>query len=527
MNYGDSTLQKSNSQLFLQPEANWKLADFLINQFMDAAFCIGKNGEFLYVNNATCYLTEYSRQELLSMQLGDLDTDFSLHNWLEQWQRLKNMDSISFKSRYRTKGGRIFLGEIDMIWIKYQDNEFGCAVIRKKDDELVGLSVKKLIYEHRNSQQYLQTKIGNIHYIDESQKLRECRFRILLESINVGIFIIKDQQICYVNSTAELLTGYTEKELLTELDFNQLIKSKTSQPGATNNSEYNEIKIITKDGTERWLFGMVTRCNDVIDFDDKKVEIFTLMDITNYKYAELELHQTLEQTKQLSELRAHLVAIVCHQFRTPLNVISFSNSLIKRNVDTWKSEKILPFVKHIQTGVEQINQILDDILLLAKAESVQFSCQTEQINLVEFCQEIISKIIIIKGDHHIDFNYQETCFNVWLDKKLVEPILNNLIENAIKYSPLGSVVNLQVNCDHKQVIFQVKDQGIAIPEIDQHRLFEPFYRGSNIDNIPGTGLGLSIVKTLVNLHGGQMTVTSKAGVGTTFTVVLPSIPYPQ
>ncbi len=527
MNSGDSALEPSNFKLTYQPGVELKFADFLINQVIDAAFCLGEDAQFLYVNKATCCLTEYSREELLCMKVHELDVDFSLHNWLQLWQNLKHLEHDSFKSRYRTKRGRVFLAEVNLRYIKYQDIEFGCAFIQDKGDGLIDLSVQEWIDDGREIKKNLQQELIVIQpqHIDTLLHLRESRFRFLLESINASIFLIQGTQICYVNPAAELLTGYTKTELLTGFDLNQVIKSKKPHPSPVNNSECQEIKILTKDGKERWLVSVMTRLNGVIDFHGQEVEILTAIDITNYKYVESELCQTLEKTKLLSELRAHLVAIVCHQFRTPLNVISFSNSLLKRYIDKWEEEKILPFIKHIQIGVEQINQILDDILLLAKAESVQFSFQPEEIDLVEFCQDLISKMLIINSEYHINFDSRGNCEKVWIDKKLVEPIVNNLLENAIKYSPIGSVVDLRVDCHEEEVIFHVKDQGIAIPEEDQKRLFEPFYRGSNIDKIPGNGLGLSIVKTLVNLHGGQMTVVSKVGVGTTFTVVLPSVPY--
>ncbi|MGM3308576.1 PAS domain-containing sensor histidine kinase [Anabaena sp. WFMT] len=520
MNYSDSTLEISNSQLSLQPEMKLEFADFLINQVVDAAFCLGKNAQFLYVNNATCYLTGYSREELLSMHLGDLDIDFSLQNWSEQWQYLNNLNHLTFKSRYCTKGGRIFLGEINLTYIKYQDREFSCAVFKEISDELVELSVHNWMSpEYKQSQENLQQDVDNLLW------LREFRFLTFVEAINASIFLIQGTKIYYANAAAELLTGYTKRELLAGFDFNQLIKSRKSQQSVATNSDYQEIKILTKDGTERWLVATVSQSDEVLDFDGKKVEVLTAIDITDYKYAELELQQALEQAKKLSELRAHLVAVVSHQFRTPLNIISFANSLLKRHINKWKEEKIYLFIEQIQTSVEEINQVLDEILFLFKADLEKINIELEQIDLVEFSHNLIEKFLFIDGNHYIKFNYQGNCLKAWIDKKLLRPILNNLLENAIKYSPNGSVVDFTVYCEQEKVRFQIKDQGIGIPELDQQRLFEPFYRGSNVNKIPGIGLGLSIVKTLVDLHGGQIMVVSEVDVGSTFTVVLPNVQY--
>ncbi|MEQ8962255.1 MAG: sensor histidine kinase [Coleofasciculus sp. C2-GNP5-27] len=102
-------------------------------------------------------------------------------------------------------------------------------------------------------------------------------------------------------------------------------------------------------------------------------------------------------------------------------------------------------------------------------------------------------------------------------------MITNLLSNAIKYSPQGGKITLTLTCEDKQVVFQVQDQGIGIPQADQAKLFESFSRAANVGTIAGTGLGLSIVKKCVDLHGGEITVKSEVGLGTTFTVKLPLI----
>jgi signal transduction histidine kinase len=102
-------------------------------------------------------------------------------------------------------------------------------------------------------------------------------------------------------------------------------------------------------------------------------------------------------------------------------------------------------------------------------------------------------------------------------------MITNLLSNAIKYSPQGGKITLTLTCEDKQVVFQVQDQGIGIPPADQAKLFESFSRAGNVGTIAGTGLGLSIVKKCVDLHGGEITVKSEVGLGTTFTVKLPLI----
>jgi signal transduction histidine kinase len=112
---------------------------------------------------------------------------------------------------------------------------------------------------------------------------------------------------------------------------------------------------------------------------------------------------------------------------------------------------------------------------------------------------------------------------VMLDPKLLKQIIENLLSNALKYSPLDKEIIFDCAADDEIIRFVVKDQGIGIPEEDLKRLFETFHRAKNVGSIAGTGLGLSIVKNAVTLHNGTITVESEVGKGTCFVVRLPLI----
>jgi PAS domain S-box-containing protein len=649
MNSGDYALASCNSQRALQPEVEFKFAHFLINQAVDAAFCLGANAEFLYVNDATCRMMEYSREELLSMTLHDVDVDFSIHNWSE----LKSQNSITFKSRYRTKGGRIFLVEISLTYVEHQGKKFGCAFAYDKSEEVVELSMQKWADELSGTKENLQQEVSKLrikeaeletslsllhstlestaigivavnfegdilslnqrfmdmwqipeslmlskkcpqcraffesqlkdpeaffrliwevssqsdfesydilelndgrffaHYSkphwlgdkiigrvwsiwditetkesEEALQLSLTRFRTLAETTDANTFLIQGTRLCYVNPAVEKLTGYTKQELLNGFDLRRLIKSRKRRQVRNQtqvaNFEYQEINLLTKSGSERWLGCAVTKLDGVLDFNKKPVELITGIDITDYKYAESDLNQALEQAKQLSELRSHFLSTVCHQFRTPLNIVSFSNSLLKEQVDKRTGKKIEPLLDHIQKAIEQISQMLDDILFFAKAEAAKINVELKELELVQFCNDLVARMQMSSSRKPINFISESNSLIACVDKRLVEQILQNLLDNAIKYSPSHVGVDLRLSNNNGKVIFKVKDQGIGISVVDQERLFEPFYRGSNVDSIPGTGLGLSILKTLVDLHGGQVAVESEIGVGTTFTVMLPS-----
>ena len=167
------------------------------------------------------------------------------------------------------------------------------------------------------------------------------------------------------------------------------------------------------------------------------------------------------------------------------------------------------------------------MLVIGRAEAGKLEFKPSPINLVEFCRDLVEEMQLSAGSQHrITFELNPDLlpmneFIPGIDQKLLRHILNNLLSNAIKYSPSGGNVSLSLYYQDSHAILQVEDEGIGIPPEDEDHLFEPFYRGKNVENISGTGLGLAIVKRSVDLHGGQIDFKSKISKGTIFTVTLP------
>jgi signal transduction histidine kinase len=211
-----------------------------------------------------------------------------------------------------------------------------------------------------------------------------------------------------------------------------------------------------------------------------------------------------------------------HEFRTPLTTILSSTELLEKYHHKFTPEKKQQHFTRIKIATHRMVQLLDDVLLIGKAESGKLTFSPAPLDLREFCNELVEEVQASSGSQH-NINYlvrgpeQSAC----MDEKLLRQILFNLLSNAIKYSPIASTVYFQLKFQDKAVVFEVKDQGIGIPLEDQKHLFETFHRAKNVGTIPGTGLGLAIVKKSVDLHGGQIVVESVVGVGTTFIVTLP------
>lgn len=238
---------------------------------------------------------------------------------------------------------------------------------------------------------------------------------------------------------------------------------------------------------------------------------------------EAEMTKNLLRERELLELRSRFVTMVSHEFRTPLATILFSTGLLEKYSHKWTEEKKQVHFERIKSGVQRMTQILEDVLVIGKVESDELKVQPEWIDIQHLCTQTIEQIQASpKTQVEIELKTDALgTHQVYLDQELMEHIAYNLLSNAVKYSPSGSPVILELANDAQKLILKVTDRGMGIHPSQQEHLFESFYRGNEVENIPGTGLGLAIVKRAVDLQQGEITVESEVGVGSTFTVVLP------
>jgi predicted ATPase/signal transduction histidine kinase len=238
--------------------------------------------------------------------------------------------------------------------------------------------------------------------------------------------------------------------------------------------------------------------------------------------AEKQFRKALAKEKELTDLKSRFISMASHEFRTPLTTILSTTELLKYYSQNWSEEKKQTYFDRIENSVKQMTGLLEDVLLLGKAEAGKIEFQPSQLDLVNFCRSLVEEIQLgTSAKQTIVFSSEPECQEAYMDESLLRHILSNLLSNAVKYSPPDSTILFELSFHEKQAIFHIQDQGIGIPEEDQKRLFESFHRAQNVGKISGTGLGLAIVKRSVDLHGGDISVNSQVNVGTTFTVSIP------
>jgi signal transduction histidine kinase len=234
-----------------------------------------------------------------------------------------------------------------------------------------------------------------------------------------------------------------------------------------------------------------------------------------------ELQQALQSEIQLNVMRTHFTSMVSHEFRTPLTVILSSSEILKTYGDRLAAEQRIAHLNKIATQVRRLTDLLNEFLDFSKAEAFSVEFNPIPLDLYAFCRDLVEEIQTNAGARQIAFSANSQSAGFVGDEKLLRQIVANLLTNAIKYSPQGGKVELDLICEQGEAVIRVKDEGMGIPKEDQTHLFEPFHRAGNVGAIHGTGLGLAIVKRAVEAHHGTVSVESEVGRGTTFAVHLP------
>ncbi|MEG5000832.1 hybrid sensor histidine kinase/response regulator [Microcoleus sp. B4-D4] len=260
---------------------------------------------------------------------------------------------------------------------------------------------------------------------------------------------------------------------------------------------------------------------------------------------------TREWVEEKSYRQNQYISMAAHELRNPLNAILISAELLQLDRDRSNDEAQVRTLRLVNSATKKMNQLIDDMLFMGRAESGKLKSHPLPINLVEFCQDLLDQLQLgNEAKHKLKFIASDVTSAI-LDQQLLHCIISNLIVNAIKYSPSGGQVSLELqysqagdgdkepifclsreclfpntqctNINYPLLIIRIRDEGIGIPETEVEKIFEMFYRCKNTGKIKGNGLGLTIVKKAVDLQGGAIGCESKIGVGTNFTVVLPYV----
>lgn len=238
------------------------------------------------------------------------------------------------------------------------------------------------------------------------------------------------------------------------------------------------------------------------------------------------LAEKLAAEQRLTQLQRNFVSMASHEFRTPLTIIDGQAQRLINTKDRLGPDDVAGRAGKIRGAVLRITSVIDNLIgssRLFDGEAKLYFHPTEldlRALLREVCRlhrEVVPRAQIFEA-------YGTPPLPIRGDQKLLFQAFSNLLSNAIKYSPDGSLIKISATAEPGWISVAIEDRGVGIPEKDVERLFERYFRGSNVSGIVGTGVGLYLVKTVIDLHGGEIAVESREGKGSRFTVRLPASP---
>ncbi len=238
--------------------------------------------------------------------------------------------------------------------------------------------------------------------------------------------------------------------------------------------------------------------------------------------AQEELKRALAAEREVGELKSRFVALVSHEFRTPLGITMSAVELLRGYMDRLPEAERKELLDDIHQATLRMAAMMEQVLLLGKVEEGKVNFNAEPIDLQQFGEKIADEMrSATNAKCPLEFSVENDLRGAAGDENLIRHLLSNLLSNAVKYSPAGKPVEFRIRREGVNAVVTVRDHGIGIPPADQQRLFEAFHRAGNVGTTPGTGLGLLIVKRCAELHGGSVRFESRENEGTTFTVRLP------
>ncbi|NEO33856.1 MAG: PAS domain S-box protein [Symploca sp. SIO3C6] len=510
------TIEQLNNEIaeHQQTEAALRQSEELLRRVFNEApvgmALADKDYRFFKVNRILTEMLGYTESELIGMTFIDITypEDLNETNSFIQHLHKGQIGSFRLTKRYLKKNQEILWANVTVI------------ALQDEKGELIDMGMVEDITEGKKTFEALQQSEARYRAIVEDQTELICRFQA-----DGTLTFVNDAYCRYFGKQRSELIGYNFVQFIPVEDQeipSQIVNSLSwEKPISTG-----ETRVISAEGTICWQ-----QWTSRILFDEQGnfIEYQAVgRDITKLKQAEAEVRTALAKEKEISELRSKFVSLVSHEFRTPLTTIQSSAQILERYSNRLSEEKKISHHYRIQRGVERITKLLDEVLLIGKAEAGKLKFEPAPMDLVAFCYELVeSQRISASPKHTLTFierflgNSRSEGAYAQMDGNLLEHILTNLLSNAIKYSPEGGTIEFELICNSQSATFRIQDNGIGIPPEDLGQLFESFKRASNVTNIPGTGMGLAIVKQCVDLHRGTIAVDSELGVGSTFTVTMP------
>jgi signal transduction histidine kinase len=358
--------------------------------------------------------------------------------------------------------------------------------------------------------------------------VREVEYDLVLTDLRLedgdGLDVLKTVRESYPETVTIMLTGYASLESAIQAlragAYDYLVKP----------SEVEELRATVARGLERRRLGQELHLR-VAELADLNASLQTRIDA-----ATAELKERYEQLKELDRMKSQFLSIASHELKTPITAMSgFLQVALRRVRRLGDGEAAAPVAEGLRAITEQLEvvyrqtgklaRLVDELLDVSRIQTGRIEFRYADVDLSELANEVATRMQLTTSTHAISVQRDSENI-VTADRDHLEQVLNNLVTNAIKYSPTGGTITIDVRPDDNGVRLSVIDQGIGIPEKELEAIFGLFYRSPDraARDAAGMGLGLYISREIVVRHGGRIWAESGGVKGSTLNVVIPRMP---
>ena len=484
-----------------------RLTQFSVDKASDAVFWIGSDAKFLYVNDATIQILGYSRDELLSMTVHDIDPNFPEEVWPGHWKKIRDLKSFTVESTHRKKDGTIFPVEISVNYLEFEGKELHYAFVRD-------ITARKQAEENLQAQHnLLRTLIDNLPdsiYVKDS----ECKFVVANTEVarRTGV------------ETPDKLIGKSDFDFYSSEDAakyhaNEQIVLDSGQP--LINLENQLVNQTT--GEVIWN---LTNKVPLKDNDGKVIGLVGIgRDITDQKQLESEVERYKERVydAQKSVYINSMGAIVAHQLNQPLSVI---NILLDQVIADYEQDShSQDILKNLKTSLVEAEKATEAINRFRKYSKDPLFNVTQQVNIGNIAKRIASALSEKAEQAKLEILIKDidSLPQIQSNEAAVEQIFFIIMQNAIDAADDQKQHNLTITAKtlDGKIELQFSDDCCGIAPENLEKIFEPFFTTKG--GTHGMGLGLEIVKRILIGHGGEIRVESEPAKGSTFYIVIPVV----
>ncbi|MBN1176688.1 MAG: PAS domain S-box protein [Dehalococcoidales bacterium] len=487
--------ERNRAEEALANEAIWRR--ILIDESLDGIVVLDEDAAVVEANRQFAEMLGYSPEEVRNLHTWDWDTELEREELLKMGRGI-GPEGLHLETRHRRKDGTVFDVDISIS---------GAMVTGRK----LIFCVCRDVTARKQAEEAMR----------ESEEKFSKAFRSSPEVITITR--LSDGKFLEVNDSFVRATGYSREEIIGHCSQEMGIWAKPGdrermlkilkEKGRVSNEEYS---MRTKSGDIR----VMLYSTEQVTLGNEPCLLAVTFDITDYRKMEAKARET-EYLRELDKLRTELLANISHELRTPLaSIKGFATMLIDYEDRLTRHEK-KDYLETIDKNTDRLVELIEQLLEMSRLEAGMLSITKKSTNILKLCEEAVEEVCIRSATHNFTLDLPAKLPRVNADGRRIRQILDNIIDNSVKFSDEGTEINLTLKRKGDNLLFTVSDHGTGIAQQDLPRVFNRMFHSPKKPGVAGAGLGLSICRGLVEAHGGEIWIESEEGKGTRCFFTLP------